>query len=485
MRTGLPRLALWCVIVFWAAIQLPAFAPAGARQHDRNLADFEFVVSRVSENYAGWETKTAGPRRAELDALTGRLRQQVAGGDDRALQAALSEWIGWFDDGHLQVQWASSSSAPAWRSAPRRLTEAAAVRHLIGLGERKEPVEGLWTIDDRYRLAVLRRGRSADRFEAIVLSTSAEGWRAGDVKAILTRRSDGRFDIRYGSGDRTELTLQGRLVARGDVLDLGELGIWRRVIDDPAAALSAERRWPGDAFALTRIGPDTFYLRLPSFHDSHTETVRALLARHRTELAGTPFLIIDVRGNGGGSDFVYDPVLPYLYTRPIWRVGVEIRVSQDNTRLRAEAAERLAPNAPEAALVLRSESARMQTATTPFVRREPPVSIVRLAGTLPYPVRVAILIDRAGSSAENFIMDARQSSKVILMGQENSAGVIDFGEMMGLAAPSGRFTLLWATTRSLRLPGDPVDPDGIAPDIRIPADSQDPVDYAARWLRRM
>ena len=31
---------------------------------------------------------------------------------------ALSEWIGWFDDGHLQVQWASSSSASSVTPAP-------------------------------------------------------------------------------------------------------------------------------------------------------------------------------------------------------------------------------------------------------------------------------------------------------------------------------------------------------------------------------
>lgn len=81
-------------------------------------------------------------------------------------------------------------------------------------------------------------------------------------------------------------------------------------------------------------------------------------------------------------------------------------------------------------------------------------------------------------------MDARQSRKVVLMGQENSAGVIDYGQMMGMPAPSGRFELRWATTRSLRLPGDPVDPHGIAPDILIPMNVDDPVLYAAKQLAK-
>jgi len=70
-----------------------------------------------------------------------------------------------------------------------------------------------------------------------------------------------------------------------------------------------------------------------------------------------------------------------------------------------------------------------------------------------------------------------------LMGQENSAGVIDHGEMMSMEAPSRRFTLAWATTRSLRLPYDPVDPDGIPPDVLIPNDIADPVMWAAQRIQ--
>jgi hypothetical protein len=50
--------------------------------------------------------------------------------------------------------------------------------------------------------------------------------------------------------------------------------------------------------------------------------------------------------------------------------------------------------------------------------------------------------------------------------------------------PSGRYGMYWATSRSLRLPDDPVDPDGIPPDIRIPEDAVDPVGFAQAWLER-
>ncbi len=70
------------------------------------------------------------------------------------------------------------------------------------------------------------------------------------------------------------------------------------------------------------------------------------------------------------------------------------------------------------------------------------------------------------------------------MGQANSAGVLDFANVVAMPAPSGRYIVQWATSRSLRLPDDPVDPDGIAPDVRIPVDVRDPVGWAQAWLER-
>lgn len=457
-----------------------ATAATAAEPH-RNLADFDFVTARVEANYSGWPTKTAGARAAELQALTARLRAQAAA-DDAGLRAAVDDWLAWFDDGHLRARWAAPAQDIPWREEPRPVDEAEARRRLEALARGRAPVEGLWAIDDRYRLAVLRREGTA-AFDAIVLSTAAERWAPGDVKAVLVPRADGRYDVRYGAGDRTEVAVRAELHAGGAVLDLGDLGLWRR-LPEGSAVLSGTQRWPGDDFAIRRLDDRTLYLRLPSFNDRHADTVRSLVEAHADELARTPRLVVDVRGNGGGSDFVYEPLLPFIASGPFRRVGVEIRVSADNARLRREVGDRLATVSPQAAATLRSESDRMATARTGFIRREPVEQRVEPDRLSPMPRRVVVLVDRAASSAESFLLDARQSARVVLMGQENSAGVLDFGETMEMAAPSGRFDLIWATTRSLRLPADPVDPHGIAPAVRIPVEVTDPLAYVLDWLDR-
>lgn len=456
-------------------------ATAAAADPQRNLADFDFVTARVQANYSGWPTKTAGARWHELQALTARLRTQAAA-DDAGLRTAVDNWLAWFDDGHLRARWATPAQDIPWREEPRPVDEAGARRRLEALAHVRAPVEGLWAIDDRYRLAVLRRDENGAAFDAIVLSTAAERWAPGDVKAVLVPRADGRYDVRYGAGDRTEAAVRAELYAGDAVLDLGDLGLWRRLPEGPTGARGGTQRWPDDGFGMRRLDAHTLYLRLPSFNDRHAQTVRSLVEAHADELARTPRLVVDVRGNGGGSDFVYGPVLPFIASGPIRRVGVEIRVSADNARLRREVGDRLATVSPEAAATLRSESDRMATARTEFIRREPREQWVEIDRLSTMPERVVVLVDRAASSAESFLLDVRQSARVVLMGQENSAGVLDFGETMEMPAPSGRFDLIWATTRSLRLPTDPVDPHGIAPDVRIPVEVADPLGYVLEWL---
>ena len=100
------------------------------------------------------------------------------------------------------------------------------------------------------------------------------------------------------------------------------------------------------------------------------------------------------------------------------------------------------------------------------------------------PRHIAVLIDGAASTGEQFILDARQSRKVTLFGYRNSAGILDYANVVAMTSPSGRVHLQWATSRSLRLPDDPVDPKGVAPDIAIPRSERDPISYVQAWLER-
>lgn len=476
------------------AVQAKPTSPPAADRATLNLRDFDFLVAKITANYAGWDTKVTAKTRPALDALTAKLRARAATASDDELAAIAREWIGFFKDRHVQFgQFGPQGGAAATDGAAAAIsypsldwTEQSVRARIAALGDKRDPVEGIWSIGgDRYRVGILRTGTAPGRFAAVVLSTTAGNWQPGQIKAELAYGADGKLATIYRKGDHSEEKTTAQVVASGAAISLEGWGVWSRELPAGADPDAVARAFPSDKMFLKRLSPTTLWLRMPDFNDERYKPLMDLLAVHRDDLAKTPNLLIDLRDNGGGSDFVYEALLPFLYTKPVYTIGVEMRASADNLALRREVADKLRAQSPETATYLDAQNAQMEKRLgSYFPANARPFSVQKFDQVLPFPKRVAVMIDGAGSTGEQFLLDARQSHKVTLFGQRNSAGVLDFANVVGMKLPSGRYNMAWATSRSMRLPDDPVDDGGIAPDIRIPQSEKDPVKFVSDWLDR-
>jgi len=84
-----------------------------------------------------------------------------------------------------------------------------------------------------------------------------------------------------------------------------------------------------------------------------------------------------------------------------------------------------------------------------------------------YPKNVGIIINReCASSAEQFLLNARQSEKVKLFGV-NTWGCLDISNMIFAVSPCEEFTLGYGMSRSKRIPEQAIDEIGISPDYYI------------------
>ncbi len=469
-------------------------APASV-ETNANLRDFDFVTEKLRVNYAGWDTKVTDATRPKLEALTAKLRAEAATAAPERFTEILREWLAFFGDRHigafpLSVEQPSpaEAAAAATRTPSLDWTEASVRASVAELGERRDPLEGIWNISDRYRIGVLRTPGKEGMFTAVVLTTVAEGWSPGQVKAEFTRLKDDTIELMFRAGDHSEHRQLAKLLLDGAMLRSDRWGVWVREYPASAVPVSADmiaRISPSDSMFLKPLSDGTMWLRLPDFDPSRLKPLKEILAAHEARLASCTNLLIDLRNNGGGSDFVYAPIMPMLYTRPIYGIGVELRATADNLALRKRVADELRTQEPEAAQSLDEQNARMERNLGGWIQHgTKPFDIERMDSVMPFPKRVAILIDGAGSSGEQFLLEARQSRKVTLFGQRNSLGVLDFANVVRMDTPSGRHGMYWATSRSLRLPDEPVDPDGIPPDIRIPMEVVDPVGFAQAWLER-
>ncbi len=245
---------------------------------------------------------------------------------------------------------------------------------------------------------------------------------------------------------------------------------------------------PGNEFAFRRLSADTVLVRVPTFHIEYLEEFEALLEKHHDTITSTPNLLIDLRGNNGGSDRMYSRLMSYLYTRPIYQIGVELRDTPRNlAALQANVDDGEYP--PEVQEFVQNVLDRAAASDSDFVPlAESGFEIVTYPQVYDYPRRVGILAEGAGSSGDQFAIDARASRKVTLLGGP-TAGVIDYSNVLTAPAPSGDFELAWPMTRSMRLPEEPFDNVGVQPDVPFPdggpdGSVSDEIAWAQAWLER-
>ena len=83
-----------------------------------------------------------------------------------------------------------------------------------------------------------------------------------------------------------------------------------------------------------KVSENTVLVRIPAFDHAFKKDIDAVIAKHLDTILKTENLIIDIRGNGGGSDVSYASLLPILYTNPIRTVGMEyLSTELNNSRM--------------------------------------------------------------------------------------------------------------------------------------------------------
>jgi len=245
----------------------------------------------------------------------------------------------------------------------------------------------------------------------------------------------------------------------------GRFGNYSWARKTKAASVSAAPRQSDPGARV--VSDEVFLLTIPSFDLKRKAPIKELVGRSDAEIRRREHLVIDLRGNGGGADAAYGCLLPYLYTGPVTVVGADVLASRES----ADAWEAILAQIPEreagTRAFIRGIVGKMRAAPEgTFIRMVEDETVTR-PEVLPRPAQVAILIDGGcGSTTEQFLLAARQSRKVTVFGR-NSAGVLDYANVRPFVLPSGGRVLVAATTRSRRLPKEPVDNIGIAPHVRI------------------
>jgi len=219
-------------------------------------------------------------------------------------------------------------------------------------------------------------------------------------------------------------------------------------------------------------------LCLSSFEHNYVERIKKLLVDNKKAIESSENLIIDVRNNLGGTYGAYEELFPYILTNNVRGLGMEFLVTQtlidgiqewyDDEEGKKKAKEWIS--------IFKGKMGEfVNTDTTDIYITE-----IKLAERSPK--QVVILVNRrTASSGEAFVLDAKQSKKVKVLGTP-TYGALDYGTASFFNFGCKNYKLMMPTWRSMRLPDYPIDNIGIQPDIYLDKSVKDWIQFAVDYL---
>jgi hypothetical protein len=457
--------------------------------------NFDEMYQKVRDNYGAYSMKVNATTKPAFDALSKRVKEKSAGvTDPRQCYFILKEWTEFFKDGHLFI----NTSTPILPEEPKDalvkratavpqqkfVTEASFQAYLTGNISKLAYVEGIWESDDKaYRLGIVKDATVETKFYGFLLNKRDDKWVAGKTKFVLEQLSDTKFKTTYYYADFTSEVTLSTVVK--NLLVMENIYKFNKVSPIPKEVASQDdliHRVPD--YRVEKIDSNNTYIKLPPFTMANVQMyVKEMLKQNDGLIRSSKNLIIDLRNNPGGDEAVFDAVFPYIANGPIVRRGSKVRASMENQILlnhELKAIQDFPEYANSLDPKLRDMIRKMQkNPGTIFAAADKTFDFPKSTSN---PQKVVILVDKnTSSTAESLSLEAKQSSKTILMGT-NTKGAFDYTEVRDWGLPCYAWRLALPLGYSYRLPLTPLEGVGIKPDVKIPEGEADWVGFAVKYL---
>lgn len=451
---------------------------------------FQIVKYHIETNYAGWFDKSKQFDKIKFAELTNNIALESKSiTADSLCYREIKKYVDYFQDGHLHL----NIRHPKTQTINNKdivvekitTTENELLTYLKS-SRQLNKAEGIWE-NETYKIGILKSKKNPNILNGFILTSKNENWTKGEIK--LTIDISKSYTLNFITGDKTEV-VENKAILFKNILDAKEL-ILSRVFPESKDTISLDDYAlendplnPKLNFPKTDLAVWTF----PNFYSQNTDVVETLLEKHKTKLETTKNWIIDLRKNEGGDVRVGNLLLPFLNTRPIVWYNEFSRLTQDNfnkwynTYIR----EQYETFPKEKQQQYDSVFAITKTHFGKFGNwnnKNEIADTIKFESKKMFPESVVILIDNnTFSSGELFTILARQSDKVLVLG-EKTAGSIDYGNILTYKTNCPNISITLPSSRNNWLDfGISIDRDKVQPDIYIPRNVTNWIDFAYKII---
>ena len=435
-------------------------------------AEFSKIKNHLESNYAGFKDKVTTNNLKQYKEFTAQKEQVAVQAKNKSqCYFVINQWMSFFNDNHLQSDVnmeAMEKIDPKQLQTDYPIEKIAVNKKVLKKLEKAKGIEGIYSKEgENFSLALFENKNSFRDYVAVVIKSTDSTIENGTVLAELKEKSEKEFVLLYHT---SHMLICADIKPKEGELISGFVKNGKEIVN--------KRNYD---FEAKNLNENTLYFNIPSFRWETKQMIDSLFAAQKENLSKSSSLIIDLRNNGGGSDDAYSVISPYLYTQPIKGIGVDALASNDNIK----GWELLLAQYPDLPTEKKQEIQNLIDKMKLQINQN--VNIVEdyidsSFTQLLFPKNVVILInDRCASTTEQFLLEARQSKKVTLMGQ-NTQGTLDYSNLRESDFCEMPYKLYIPTTRSRRIDiGEGIDGIGIKPNIYL-TEKQDWIQEALKFL---
>lgn len=466
--------------------------PSIAFSQDCSCEDnFTWLKKTIEENDAGFQYVVDRKGQGTYENYNADYLKKVKAVTEQSQCVdVLKQWLLFFRSGHLSLSAPKNNDEKDkqqvinaykdWERYP--ISQAEFKKYLSKV--KQSGIEGIWK-NETYTIGIIKR---KEEYIGFIIDGEDSYWQKGQVKLRLkpALAGDGYEGIYYMKDHSTQKLKKIQQIGN-NFMSLDWFNFTRvspqytdsKSITDYVALITSP------VPVASQISDKTFLLRIPTFSGTQKKYIDSLITRYHNSIAKTENLIIDIRNNGGGSDGSFQKLLPYLYTNPIRTIGVDYLSTPLNNK-RMEFIIGSGDFSAEDKEWAKKGLQKLNANIGRFVNLadDDKVEIYKMDSITAYPKNIAILInENNGSTAEQFLLTAKQSRKVKLFGT-TTAGVLDISNMYYVESPCKTLRLGYSLSKSRRIPGMAIDAKGIQPDYYIDSSilPQEWIDFTEQTL---
>ncbi len=464
---------------------------------------FSYLVPKVKKNYINYSKKIKGKEK-EFEQHTNQIRKQIeeftrensiltGGKVDGKCYDLLANWLGFFNDPHLVMYptvVSTEQNNPAIIKDFFSYTDTvhfspnAFYNYLHKNKQRLHPLEGLWVRHyNNSGNIVFGIKKEKNRFVGFYLSKDTLFWMPKQICFILkpSKESKNNFSVKYYD----DLHRVNYLTAafRDSIIEINRVGAlcklaltnqsdFQKIIAQKAIVRKV---------SLETLDKNTIVLTLPSFGRLSRITIDSLVTKYDSLIKNTLHLILDVRGNVGGTVLAFDKILPIIYTKPIYIHAGYICANPNTINAFSQATQKAIEEKRSYAERYKTILKQLQDKPGSFVKIAKERTII-FDTVYMYPKYISVLIDELTVSAgELFVLKAMQSDKTTIYGKPTNEGI----ELIDVDAdkdfPYKGLKLYMPYTKLEPYVEQTNFPTRLKPDVEIPYSTKNWIDFVVKY----